>query len=68
LGAAAELKSDRDVVLTAVAQDNRALLYPGIPAELKADPIVCELSALNPRVSVRSRKAHPSRGHAQLTG
>jgi hypothetical protein len=48
--AAAELKADREIVATAVAQDGRALMYA--VAELKRDPMLLQLKALNPRVSL----------------
>ena len=48
--AAAELQADKEIVATAVAQNGNALGYAA--AELKRDPALRQLNALNPQVSV----------------
>ena len=48
--AAAELQADKEIVATAVAQDGDALYYAA--EELQRDPMLLQLQALNPRVSL----------------
>jgi hypothetical protein len=64
--AATELKADRDIVLAAVVQSG--LVLYSAAAELRADPALRELSALNPRVSVRLLNAQSQQSaYAPLT-